>query len=182
MKLLPILIFANAALVLGWINFSIFSQEQVARTGKPVILELGPRDPRSLMQGDYMILNYKLDASGAQVTIPPGSPTRGHAVLKLDDRGVARFARLATGANEPLAEGEILIRYRQQRSGLRVAPQSYFFQEGRAEDFQRARYAQLKLSEHGNPVMVGLLDIHSSNSTAEIRSPLKMPRCLVHRL
>ena len=29
-------------------------------TGKPVVLKIAPVDPRSLMQGDYMVLNYAI--------------------------------------------------------------------------------------------------------------------------
>ena len=29
-------------------------------SGKPVVLKIAPADPRSLMQGDYMVLNYAI--------------------------------------------------------------------------------------------------------------------------
>ncbi|MGV6989687.1 GDYXXLXY domain-containing protein [Testudinibacter sp. P80/BLE/0925] len=41
-------------------NFSIQKYENVLNNGKTVILALAPIDPRSIMQGDYMELNYNL--------------------------------------------------------------------------------------------------------------------------
>ena len=38
----------------------IASKETLLRTGQTVKLELAPLDPRSLMQGDYVRLNYKI--------------------------------------------------------------------------------------------------------------------------
>ncbi|MBS0976300.1 GDYXXLXY domain-containing protein, partial [Serratia rubidaea] len=49
-----------AALLL--VNLSIYQKEQQLRQGRVAILQLAPVDPRSLMQGDYMALDYALAA------------------------------------------------------------------------------------------------------------------------
>ena len=41
-------------------NYSIYSKEKHLRTGEIVNLELEPVDPRSLMQGDFMDLDYDM--------------------------------------------------------------------------------------------------------------------------
>ena len=46
-------------------NGSIWQREQLLGSGRVVILELAPVDPRSLMQGDYMALTF---AAGREVT------------------------------------------------------------------------------------------------------------------
>ena len=47
----------------------VVQKERVVRSGNLVLLPLAPVDPRSLMQGDYMILDYAVtrDAQGAVV-------------------------------------------------------------------------------------------------------------------
>ncbi|MFT5468981.1 MAG: putative membrane-anchored protein [Verrucomicrobiales bacterium] len=158
MKTPTILILANVVVVLGWINFSIFSQERILETGRPVFVKLAPADPRSLMQGDYMTLRYSLFA-GSVLSITSKVPTRGFAVMKLDDRGVGEIVRFDGVTDEQLlAEDEVLIRYRKTRRGFRVAPQSYFFQEGRAEEFEKARFAEFRVSAGGEAVIAKLLD------------------------
>lgn len=158
MKLLPILILANTLVALGWVNSSIYNQEKILDDGRSVILEIGPRDPRSLMQGDYMRLRYVF-FDDVVPHIPGNLPTRGLAVLQLDDRGVARIVKVdGVTRDEKLAENEALIRYRKTRWGFRVAPESYFFEEGKAERLEAARFAELRISERGEAVLAQLLD------------------------
>ena len=46
----------GAVLVLGGINVAIWQKQQTLSHGQLILLKLAPVDPRSLMQGDYMIL------------------------------------------------------------------------------------------------------------------------------
>ena len=64
MKLVRIIVVvAGLVLVLGAVNLSIRDKEGVLADGRLVLFQLRPVDPRSLMQGDYMILRYA-DLSG----------------------------------------------------------------------------------------------------------------------
>ncbi|MFO7603571.1 MAG: GDYXXLXY domain-containing protein, partial [Gammaproteobacteria bacterium] len=42
------------------VNVSIYHKQQLLANGQVVYVELGPVDPRSLMQGDYMALRFQL--------------------------------------------------------------------------------------------------------------------------
>lgn len=44
----------------GAVNYKVQQFEDVLATGKPIVLKIAPVDPRSLMQGDYMVLNYAI--------------------------------------------------------------------------------------------------------------------------
>ena len=44
----------------------VVHKERVLRDGATVLLRLAPRDPRSLMQGDFMQLNYRLPTEVAR--------------------------------------------------------------------------------------------------------------------
>ena len=50
----------SALAILALVNFSIYQQEQQLANGDIVVFDLAPVDPRSLMQGDYMALNYQI--------------------------------------------------------------------------------------------------------------------------
>jgi uncharacterized membrane-anchored protein len=50
----------TAVAALTAVNFSIAAKERLLAHGRIVVLELAPVDPRSLMQGDYMQLNYRV--------------------------------------------------------------------------------------------------------------------------
>lgn len=140
-------------LALGGPFTAVIQKELLLRSGRTVLLELAPRDPRSLMQGDYMDLNYALAR-----TLPfQESPTAsGHLVLQSDARGVATFVRLHAG--EALGPAEFLLRYRRRGFGTRIGAESFFFQEGQAQQFQAARYGELRVGRDGTALLAGLRD------------------------
>lgn len=143
---------AVVVLVFAAANGLIAHKESVLRSGRRMLLRLAPRDPRSLIQGDYMVLRYAL-ARGPAAQAIKDAPADGRIVVSLDADEVARFARVHRG--EPLAAGEFLLRYR-RRGGLRLGAESFFFQEGHARHYERARYGELRVAAGGESVLVGL--------------------------
>lgn len=131
-------------------------KERILAAGQPVYLDLQPRDPRSLMQGDYMVLRYAMEEA-----VLAQSPARGKGTLivALDDRGVASFVRLDRG--EPLAGREQRLRFRHVLHGdpsVRIGAESFFFEEGTADLYASARYGKLMVDPEGRSVLVGLAD------------------------
>lgn len=150
-----LLLFAGLAVVLATVNFAIFDKERLIANGTTVLLDLGPVDPRSLIQGDYMRLDYAL-ARGAEVRGGLGWPRTGRIVVRLDERGVAQFVRRHEG--EALGPDERLLRYRVRGGRLRVGSDAFFFQEGTAARYTGARYGELRVDDDGESVLVGLRD------------------------
>ncbi|NNK63688.1 MAG: GDYXXLXY domain-containing protein, partial [Gemmatimonadetes bacterium] len=89
-RLTRALILAGALLVLVGVNYSIYEKEQVVRTGQTIYVTLAPVDPRSLMQGDYMALRFRL-AEDIESWRAADARVR-RAPLVVDDRGVAALA------------------------------------------------------------------------------------------
>jgi uncharacterized membrane-anchored protein len=79
----------------------------------------------------------------------------GHIVVQLDQNNVALYVRIHR-KNIPLGENEILIRYRQRTDDVRIGPDSFFFQEGHAQYYEDAEYADLRVSKSGEVLLVGL--------------------------
>lgn len=150
-----LLVFVGLALVLGAANYAIVGKERLLANGTTVLLDLAPVDPRSLIQGDYMRLDYDL-ARGAEVRGGFGWPRTGRIVVRLDDRGVAQFVRRHDG--EALAPGELMIRYRVRGHRLRIGSDAFFFEEGAAARYTNARYGELRVGADGESVLVGLRD------------------------
>ena len=138
---------AAVFLVLAAVNWSILAKERIKASGELVLLELAPVDPRSLMQGDYMALRFALAESI--------SPERsGRAPVVLDVRGVARLAP------DPRSAG-LSIRYRIRNGQVWLGTNAYFFEEGSASRFERARYGDFRLDrDSGEAVLTGLRDIN----------------------
>ena len=151
------LVLAGAVLVLGAANYTIWQRQQIVDHGRPVLLELRPVDPRSLMQGDYMALAY------AESVFPgpaerSGLPRRGSFIVTVGADNVATFARLDSGG--PLAANEARIKYKliDRFGGIRLGAESFFFEEGQADRFATAEYGVLHVDRAGNSVLVGLAD------------------------
>lgn len=140
-------------IILSILNILIFQKENTLKNSKSVLLELAPVDPRSLIQGDYMVLNYKISREAAELSI--NVPAQGSIVICLDDNNVATFVDFYKG--NPLGPDEILLNYR-IRNGLILGAESFFFQEGHAKYYEKARYGELKVTPSGQSILVGLRD------------------------
>jgi uncharacterized membrane-anchored protein len=144
-----ILFWATTLLVIATVNFLIMKKEDTLSNDRTMLVELAPVDPRSLMQGDYMVLRYAIaeDIPESQLE------DKGCIVVSLDENDVARFVRVHK--TESLQTGEHLLFYR-NRGGLRLGAESFMFQEGDADLYSQARYGELKVDESGVSVLVGL--------------------------
>jgi uncharacterized membrane-anchored protein len=140
--------------VLAVVNFSIFQTETRLTQGQVIFLNLAPVDPRSLIQGDYMQLNYALLQ---ELRAIEDLPERGKVVLSLNEQNVATFEGVYQG--EPLAANEILLNYRQWDTwNISIGPDTFFFQEGRDDDYTAARYAAFRVADNGQSMLINLHD------------------------
>lgn len=149
-----ILIIANLILLLGYFNWSVYQKEQTLKDGQLFLLQLAPVDPRSLMQGDYMRLNYKEASSDLP---DKQTDTRGYAILRTDSNQVGEIVRLQNTL-EPVNDNELVIRYKIINRRLFLGAESFFFEEGQDTLYQKAVYGGLKVDDKGQSLLVGLYD------------------------
>ena len=145
---------AGLVLVLAVVNGLVLHKELLLREGTRLFLELAPVDPRSLIQGDYMRLDYALTRDLQPPN--PDWPRDGRLVVRTDERGVAAFVRRDQG--QPLEGNERFLRYRIRGRRMQLGAESFFFQEGQADLYQRARFAEFRVNPAGDLVLVGLRD------------------------
>jgi uncharacterized membrane-anchored protein len=157
----------SLVLVLALVNISILKKEDHLANSKIVYLALAPIDPRSLMQGDYMALRFRISN-----TIYSASETYnkhdnrtysinaedGYVIVKLDDKKIASFKALYT--NQSLSDDEILIHYRIRDDEVKFATNAFFFREGTARYYEKARYGKFRVDDSGELLLVGLYDEH----------------------
>ena len=149
-----IIILINLIILLGLFNNSILQKEELLTDGQLVLLELAPVDPRSLMQGDYMRLNYDISNNIDTDSISK----RGFCVVKLKENGVAEKVRIQE-KRIPINDNEFLIEYTSREwRGINIGAESYFFQEGEAEKYEKAKYGGIKVDNQGNSLLISLYD------------------------
>lgn len=174
------LIVLGAVLVLGGVDYSIYGKERVIREGETIYLELAPVDPRSLMQGDYMALRFRLadriqtwrqvESRARRRTAPLRVDDGGVATLGVDD-GAVTTPNAEGGGLDPSGEGGGLeppdpgdpgspvIAFRIRGGRVWLGTNAYFFEEGTGERYESARYGEFRLDpSNGEAVLVGLRD------------------------
>jgi uncharacterized membrane-anchored protein len=138
-------ILVAALIVLVAINGSIVGKERIKTHGQRIYLELGSVDPRSLMQGDYMALHFR-------ITDSMSADASGTAALRIDPRGIATLDPQATTRGPR-------IRYRVRNGAIWLGTNAYFFEEGAGERYAPAQYGEFRLDRAtGEAVLVGLVD------------------------
>ena len=161
-------------IVLGLVNWSIAAKEKHLAEGRIVYLELAPVDPRSLIQGDFMALRFRL-ANTVYGALPKNETGRrnavdaadGHVVVTLDERQVASFKRLDN--DQPLAGHEMRLRYRVRNGDVKFATNAFFFQEGHGRHYEAARYGQFRADAAGELLLVAMYDKHRQKLTPVVK-------------
>ncbi len=152
------------AVALGAVHWDVREKERIIAEGQKIFIPLAPRDPRSLMQGDYMALNFALpweildelrdtDRASAFATLP------GHAVVvaRMDARGIATVVRPARPGEAP-AGGEILLPLKWMRDSWTLVTDAFYFPEGQGVPFAEARFGEFRVLPDGRALLVGLAD------------------------
>ena len=147
-------VLAGLLLVLLVANGAIWQKEQLIAKGQPVFLALEPVDPRSLMQGDFMTLNFLSLSAFDGMATGERSSARPHVVLTRDERGVATVKGLHDG--KPLAPGEFLMELTPKDGRWALVTDAWFFKEGEGARWEKARFGEFRVMPDGRALLVGM--------------------------
>ena len=155
----------SLVMVLGLVNWGIVKKEKHLAEGRIVFLELALEDPRSLIQGDYMALRFRL-ADAVHDALRKTrehqrwrhdvEATDGYVVVSLDERNIGSFKYLH--ADQELSDNQILMRYRVRSGTVKFATNAFFFQEGQGAFYQPARYGQFRVDDSGELLLTTMFD------------------------
>lgn len=137
-------------------NAGVWQKEMLIAEGQPVFIELAPADPRSLMQGDYMRLNFRVPAEAARRLDSLVTSERPRVVARRDTRGVASLLRLDDGTL--LGPGELRIELTPKDGRWTVVTDAWFFEEGQGRRYETAKYGEFRVGDDGRALLVGLRD------------------------
>ena len=160
--------------LLGAVNYKVQQFEDVLATGKPVVLKIAPADPRSLMQGDYMVLDYAIlselqqsqfspesnesnETTGIDELSPSGK--KAYILVHLDKNHVATFceAQSETPTDFKHCTPNVYLPIRYKGWLPELPSQDYFFAEGKGEHYAQAEYAEYRFKD-GILLLARLLD------------------------
>ncbi len=134
-------------------NFLILNQENKIKNSDTIYFRLDPVDPRSLMQGDYMVLHYEMIRNLRSKVKKINK--EGYIVVEIDKNNVAQFKRLDKSENN-LQINERIIKYKSEGWRIKIGIETYFFQEGQGRKYETAKYAEVKVSKDGDVYLMRL--------------------------
>lgn len=142
---------ASVLLILSVAAYTVWRFERILTSGRSVIVQLAPVDPRSLMQGDYMALAYAIDRA-----LPEDASQYRYVLVSDNAQGVAKLHSLSNQL--PTEPGLIAMRLRARDGSLSIGPNAFFFTEGQAAQYDAAAYGQFRVDASGKALLTGLLD------------------------
>nr|WP_320166159.1 GDYXXLXY domain-containing protein [uncultured Methylophaga sp.] len=161
MKLHKVMAVTTLLLILLTVNALVYQQEKLLSDGEKILLKLRVVDPRSLMQGDYMALDYEL---AAQIRMHlaeqrydvdrPLRPQDAFVVVKVDKDNVAEFVRIDN--DQPLAGNERRLFFRVRNNSIKFGTNAFFFEEGTASNYQDAQFAEFRVNQEGDLLLVNV--------------------------
>ncbi len=156
------LLAAGTVLAVGAANYDVMKKEQVISGGEKIYIALAPRDPRSLMQGDYMALNFGFSReieNTLESLDEDRRQQRATVVAKLDARGVATVLRIANEpGTEKLTAGEKLLPLLRKGGDWVLVTDAFYFPEGKGGPFKQAKFGEFRALPDGRALLVGLAD------------------------
>ncbi|MGI9476868.1 MAG: GDYXXLXY domain-containing protein [Hyphomicrobiaceae bacterium] len=153
MALTVISVLATAVIV----GSGIRQNEEIIQNGKRIFIALGPADPRSLMRGDYMALNFRvppLPRSNARLKRYE-FPVWASASVDKDD--VATIKDYGYEGAKTIA-GDIILKIQVRSRRVVIGTNAFFFPEGQASKFSNARFGEFRVGKDGKPILIGLAD------------------------
>jgi uncharacterized membrane-anchored protein len=125
----------------------ILSKEQTLRTGRMVVLETVPVDPRDFLRGDYVILRYKLSSLDLNQIESKKKWYRYHPgeriYVKLEPKGkfwqaVAIYEKKDGTINGLFIKGKVMkCYYATKLLEVNYGIESYFVPEGEGRDIEK---------------------------------------------
>lgn len=139
-------------------NGSIWQKEQLIQHGQAVFVPLAPADPRSLMQGDYMTLNFlpRFSANAPELDMDREAFNFEHPrmVFKRDAQGI--LSAQGPDQGQALAADEVAIQLVPKNGRWIVVTDAFYFKEGEAERWAAARFGEFRVDASGKALLVGL--------------------------
>ncbi|MBE2913879.1 GDYXXLXY domain-containing protein [Anoxybacillus flavithermus] len=142
-----------------FIAYVTFDKERHIRHGEQIKLQLEPIDPRSLIQGDYVRLQY--DISTIEGIDEWG---KVQVILRKDDTGVHRFVGIYSvngkkRNGDMYQEGDVLVNGNIYGDTIIYGIETYFVPEKTGGDIQqRARFAYVRVSKTGDALLEKIVE------------------------
>ncbi|UNU74066.1 GDYXXLXY domain-containing protein [Moraxella nasovis] len=147
-KYMPLLAVIIALMVFGLL---IYRHQTHLNQGVIIYAKLAPLDPRSLIQGDYVALNYELYIDDVNYPLID-KHIDSKVVLDHEQKIIKTYLD---------GRGDVKLRLKgdgRRLDGLYPAVRSFLFAEGLGACYEQGEYAKLSVLPNGVSMLVDLVD------------------------
>ncbi|MCG3083609.1 GDYXXLXY domain-containing protein [Anoxybacillus kestanbolensis] len=138
----------------AFIIYVTFDKEQHLQYGQQIKLQLEPIDPRSLIQGDYIRLQYEISTIEGMNELG-----KVQVILRKDEAGIHRLVGIYSlngkkRNGDMYQEGDVLVNGNIYGDTIIYGIETYFVPEKTGGDIQqRARFAYVRVSKTGDALL-----------------------------
>lgn len=141
-------------------GYAVYTQRAL-QTAQTVYLKIEPVDPRALLSGDYMQLNYDFERpylaeQGQALVLQVGENKVLYLPEETQDKEPLIAASTSTQEHAPAAAPQT-VSIKTLGPGYRV-PHQFYFQEGTGKKYENAVYAKAAVLPNGSILLLGLTD------------------------
>jgi len=147
----------------GIIGTQIGRNEHLLQTGTKINLSLMPVDPRSLMQGDYVQLNYEISRIDELQYHEFKPKEHIKVVLRANEKGIYEysgyyFAKDHWNKSYKKEPGDVIINGKSDGwKSVSYGIEHYFIPEKTGQEIERkTKYATVRVSKNGNAIIISL--------------------------
>ncbi|KZN98148.1 GDYXXLXY domain-containing protein [Pseudobacillus badius] len=162
----PIAILLTAQL--AFIGIVSWQKEQLLQNGELVALQLEPLDPRSLLQGDYVQLNYAIHSAYQEEQqrreLPEGKlyvelqKTTESVPYHGTDIAIYQPVRFTEKEQPVLVDGKaVTIRGTSRYGNLNLGIEHFFIPENTGADWEEKNIALVRVAENGDAILETLV-------------------------
>lgn len=156
-KMFPVVLAVSSVILFVLL---IIKHEHHLSHAQSVYVHLQPVDPRSILQGDYMVLNYGLnlhDASDQQ--IQNQAQLMSYVALDAQQRVIKTSLKAPQDKLQSAKPVQLILKNpKNQLDSLYPAANSFLFAEGLEPCYRNAEYAHLRVKSNGKALLAELLN------------------------
>ena len=152
------------------VSFGVIKNEYILITGRKVLLKTAPVDPRDLLMGDYVILNYEISQLPKKYEYLEELPNKEvFVVLKTDKDDIATIDRIQT-VEEPrgslylkgkIAKCNTIVPLWKTGTCINYGIESYYVKEHTGKDLEKnlrdGALVKVSIDRHGNAKVKGFV-------------------------
>ncbi|WP_203363948.1 GDYXXLXY domain-containing protein [Bacillus sp. REN10] len=152
-------------LQLAFIGFTSWQKEQLLQNGQLVALKLEPLDPRSLLQGDYVQLNYEMHTKFLDQ--PDSLEGKVHIILEKSADNVQVNGKQVpiykpktfVSANQPAVvnEEKVILQGKARYGTLDLGIEHFFIPENTGQKWENKNYALVRVADNGDAILETLV-------------------------